>query len=245
MSKKNFLFIICLIILAAALVLRITDKEDDWVCSGGEWVKHGQPSDPMPSEPCVSEFGELEIMDEIEDGSVDELENLAGGAEESEIGAPNIIGQPILGGDRDEHGCIGSAGYSWCEAKGKCLRIWEELCSPLEAIPDISAETEATLSVPLAGALVSSPLAVEGTAKGTWFFEANLPLWLVDENGLVIARVGASTAVDWMTEEMIPFRGILIFETPKVNSGYLIVAKDNPSGLPENDAFLKLPVRFR
>ncbi|MDD5072056.1 MAG: hypothetical protein PHQ42_04985, partial [Patescibacteria group bacterium] len=34
----------------------------------------------------------------------------------------------LLGGDRDEHGCIGSAGYSWCEAKQKCLRMWEEKC---------------------------------------------------------------------------------------------------------------------
>ena len=33
-----------------------------------------------------------------------------------------------LGGDRDEHGCIGSAGYSWCESKSKCLRVWEEGC---------------------------------------------------------------------------------------------------------------------
>lgn len=36
--------------------------------------------------------------------------------------------QPIVGGDRDEHGCIGSAGYSWCAPKDKCLRIWEEAC---------------------------------------------------------------------------------------------------------------------
>lgn len=34
----------------------------------------------------------------------------------------------ILGEDADEHGCIGSAGYSWCEPKNKCLRIWEEAC---------------------------------------------------------------------------------------------------------------------
>ena len=33
-----------------------------------------------------------------------------------------------LGGDRDIHGCIPSAGYSWCEAKQKCLRPWEEAC---------------------------------------------------------------------------------------------------------------------
>lgn len=42
--------------------------------------------------------------------------------------APSVACTPILGGDRDAHGCIGSAGYSWCEAKQKCLRIWEEPC---------------------------------------------------------------------------------------------------------------------
>ncbi|MCX6810014.1 MAG: hypothetical protein NTZ65_04715 [Candidatus Berkelbacteria bacterium] len=34
----------------------------------------------------------------------------------------------LIGGDRDSHGCIGSAGYSWCEQKSKCLRTWEEAC---------------------------------------------------------------------------------------------------------------------
>lgn len=34
----------------------------------------------------------------------------------------------VVGGDKDEYGCIGSAGYSWCEPKNKCLRIWEEEC---------------------------------------------------------------------------------------------------------------------
>jgi len=31
----------------------------------------------------------------------------------------------LVGGDRDEHGCIGSAGYQWCEKLGKCVRPWE------------------------------------------------------------------------------------------------------------------------
>jgi hypothetical protein len=43
------------------------------------------------------------------------------------IGSP-IESPIIVGGDRDVHGCIGSAGYSWCEASSKCLRIWEEKC---------------------------------------------------------------------------------------------------------------------
>ena len=31
------------------------------------------------------------------------------------------------GSDRDEHGCIKSAGYRWCEAEKKCVRPWELL----------------------------------------------------------------------------------------------------------------------
>ena len=34
----------------------------------------------------------------------------------------------VIGGDRDEGGCLIDAGYSWCEVKNKCLRIWEEPC---------------------------------------------------------------------------------------------------------------------
>ncbi|MGB8815656.1 MAG: MliC family protein [Minisyncoccia bacterium] len=36
----------------------------------------------------------------------------------------------IIGGDRDIHGCIGSAGYSYCEAKASCIRVWESYCTP-------------------------------------------------------------------------------------------------------------------
>lgn len=34
-------------------------------------------------------------------------------------------GTPLPGGDRDAHGCIGSAGYRWCEATQQCERPWE------------------------------------------------------------------------------------------------------------------------
>ena len=46
----------------------------------------------------------------------------------SKIGADTLINRPLLGGDRDEHGCIPSAGYVWCEKLGKCIRPWEEKC---------------------------------------------------------------------------------------------------------------------
>jgi len=39
------------------------------------------------------------------------------------VGAPPPASTP--GADRDEHGCIPSAGYSWCAKEGKCVRPWE------------------------------------------------------------------------------------------------------------------------
>lgn len=42
--------------------------------------------------------------------------------------------EELLGGDKDEHGCIGSAGYTWCESKQKCIRPWEEDCPEVSGI---------------------------------------------------------------------------------------------------------------
>ncbi|QUM82285.1 hypothetical protein HWV01_19365 [Moritella sp. 5] len=32
---------------------------------------------------------------------------------------------PLIGGDRDEYGCLPSAGYMWCERTQRCERSWE------------------------------------------------------------------------------------------------------------------------
>lgn len=33
--------------------------------------------------------------------------------------------QNLVGNDRDEHGCIGSAGYTYSQAKEDCIQIWD------------------------------------------------------------------------------------------------------------------------
>lgn len=33
---------------------------------------------------------------------------------------------PVLGGDKDAHGCIGSAGYTYSQIKKNCVRTFEE-----------------------------------------------------------------------------------------------------------------------
>lgn len=42
----------------------------------------------------------------------------------------------MLGATKDEGGCLTAAGYSWCESKGKCLRVWEESCTGPAPTPD-------------------------------------------------------------------------------------------------------------
>jgi hypothetical protein len=49
-------------------------------------------------------------------------------------GAKEVSLGNLVGNDKDEHGCIGSAGYTWCELKNKCLRTWEEKCEVTLAV---------------------------------------------------------------------------------------------------------------
>ena len=46
----------------------------------------------------------------------------------NQINHPKAINNEPIGGNKDENGCLIGAGYTWCEAKQKCLRIWEEGC---------------------------------------------------------------------------------------------------------------------
>jgi hypothetical protein len=53
-SKKLWLGLLLgiLIFLAGIFLIRVLTPEDDWVCSGGAWVRHGNPSSQMPTNDC-------------------------------------------------------------------------------------------------------------------------------------------------------------------------------------------------
>lgn len=93
-----------------------------------------------------------------------------------------------------------------------------------------------------AGQEITTPLLVEGEAKGTWFFEASFPIKVTDEQGNILGASFVQAQSDWMTEDFVPFKGEISFVSPVEQKGFLILAKDNPSGLPENDKEIKIPV---
>lgn len=92
--------------------------------------------------------------------------------------------------------------------------------------------------------VVSSPLNITGEARGTWYFEASFPVSIVDANGTLLGQHYATADGDWMTEEYVPFESELVFDSPETETGTLILHKDNPSGLPENEDEVRIPVRF-
>ena len=100
---------------------------------------------------------------------------------------------------------------------------------------------------PQPGQNIMSPLSIRGEARGNWFFEASFPAVLVNWDGLIIAQGIATAQSDWMTTEFVPFEATLVFTVDKKafsNRGALILKKDNPSGLPQYDDALEIPVRF-
>ncbi len=104
---------------------------------------------------------------------------------------------------------------------------------------------------PEANSVVSSPLGIIGEARGNWFFEASFPVILVNWDGVVIAQGVATANGDWMTEEFVPYTAELEFVNPYqvgdpdfMKKATLILQKDNPSGLPEHDNALEIPLLF-
>lgn len=92
---------------------------------------------------------------------------------------------------------------------------------------------------------ISSPLTITGQARGTWFFEASFPITLYDSQGNTLGTAIAQAQGEWMTENFVPFEAELSFEAPLTSEkGTLVLHKDNPSGLPEYDDELRMPVRF-
>jgi hypothetical protein len=73
---------------------------------------------------------------------------------------------------------------------------------------------------------------------------------LTDWDGRIIAEGFIQTEGEWMTEEFVPFSGTLEFNPPSDTGphsarGSLIIRRANPSGQPDNDMAVEIPVRFQ
>ena len=84
---------------------------------------------------------------------------------------------PVVGSDRDVHGCIGSAGYTWSVVRGECIRMFE---AGLAFEPDPAPAQGAVLSAylvlaPAEGAVTAAELFVPGRATAVPLTLVNTP----------------------------------------------------------------------
>ncbi|KXK26380.1 MAG: Immunoglobulin-like domain of bacterial spore germination [candidate division WS6 bacterium OLB20] len=114
-----------------------------------------------------------------------------------------------------------------------------------------TSETPGTETISISnlttGQSIRSPYTVRGQAEG-WFFEGEFPVKVYDRVGGTQIGLGFATvpeaAGSWTDGGMLPFTADVYFVANARTEGVIVLEKNNPSGLPENDESVSIPVRF-
>ncbi|MCX6745719.1 MAG: GerMN domain-containing protein [Candidatus Parcubacteria bacterium] len=117
----------------------------------------------------------------------------------------------------------------------------EPVNKPVPTSPT-TEKNDVIVTKPAANSEITSPLEITGQATGGWYFEAVLPIKLLDASGKEIAQTQAQAQGEWTTPELVPFKATLKFSVDKDQAGTLIIMNDNPSGLAQNQKEFKVPV---
>jgi hypothetical protein len=95
---------------------------------------------------------------------------------------------------------------------------------------------------PQPGAQIESPLTLKGKARGKWYFEGDFYAELLDADSTVIASAIVKAQDNWMTTSFVPFIEQMQFDVDNDTRGFVAFHKSNPSGLPERDSTIYVPV---
>ena len=144
----------------------------------------------------------------------------------------------ILSGSRTPSSEAGfGADYKESLSVARLVRIWPQGNCRSDFI---------LLASPLPGAAVSSPLTIKGLARGTWFFEGDFPVILLNSQGEILAESYATAKGEWMKQDFVEFEGSITFNSDLPgHRGTLVLKKDNPTDLARFDDKLEIPVNFK
>lgn len=120
------------------------------------------------------------------------------------------------------------------------LEVFDTMLQTFSFVPTVRIES------PTQQSQVQSPIAITGSAPGTWFFEGQLTATLVSSD-TELGSASLQAESDWMTEDAVEFSGELEYSIPsgsEINSAELIINKANPSGLPQNERQAIMRVRI-
>lgn len=96
------------------------------------------------------------------------------------------------------------------------------------------------------GGSVDKTFTVTGKAPGSWFSEAQFPIQVRSANSDVIGDGTAHTDGDWQSNNSVSFTADVTINDPTYKgTARLILMRDNPSGMPENDDSVEIPIMIR
>jgi hypothetical protein len=118
-----------------------------------------------------------------------------------------------------------------------------------EAVPSVSqlkyrnaSLDNIVVSKPLPGEKVAQTFSLQGEARGGWYFEASFPVEVQGIDGEVLTTAIAQAEGEWMTELFVTFKAQVEIPASYHGPATVILKKDNPSGMPENDGSLSYPI---
>ncbi len=150
---------------------------------------------------------------------------------------------PVLGEVKSFEDCV-DAGYPVMESYPRQCKTPDGRTFAEEITPPITynntSKDKIVVEIPFPGAVTGKEFEVRGKAAG-WYFEGSFPVKVLDKNGKVLFQGPAQAQGDWMTAEFVPFKISVKVPSTYIGEATLVLEKDNPSGLPENDASISFP----
>ncbi len=95
---------------------------------------------------------------------------------------------------------------------------------------------------PKANSTVGNIFVVSGSAPGPWYFEASFPIKIVDKDNNFIGQGIAQAQGEWMTVEQVTFTSTITLTGSYSGPATVVLMRDNPSGMPENDDSVSVPI---
>jgi len=114
--------------------------------------------------------------------------------------------------------------------------------SPTQPAP---LDQSVVVTSPLQNATVSHTFTVAGQAPNVWFNEAVFPIQVRDANDDVIGAAQGQAQGDWTVQGPVTFTSEVTVDASYEGPATLILLKDNPSGLPQNDDSVTIPITIQ
>ena len=208
--KKLILLVAVVIIVAvgALLTIRFVLGEDTWICQGGQWIKHGEPSEPKPAGVC----GEIkDFSGVISDIDYDKGQIII---KDAGIEIRLLLMPDSKLSDSDDSTIVLSDMYKTFEISGKGSISAENVLNVQEL--KIKKSPNIILMMPKDNTEIGLPVEISGVAR---VFENALNIRIKDKEGNILAERNVMADSPDMGK-FGEFKVVINYAEPKTEEGY-------------------------